>query len=482
MKNYADNWAKHFDVHTTLLLHLASPKITPHVTKWIEDRDAQAFVMAIAHLMIIVVVATMLYKLCKYLPLALYVGLFLTSHTQCTVYLILIGYWIFSKFWFRQVTNSEPVKQGSGVPDIYYRPYDMVKPMEKKEREVFTKCLPLVEMVILFAVGAAILAYGDKSIFPFLSVLIVIIIARCIPSVGGNSTAGVITILMVLCFSIMMVGPHMYAQWSEVLGWDEPPSERGPIIREDLTAQGWMMWETVTNSLFNTIGLALNYAKLGDVMRCFLGIFCLAFLMIDEWFGPGAGLMAMIRVRVRNAENHQFGIAGIFKSLNWLGLLVELGFCFVSSNYTKLAVGIIAIIAAGFMWYLIGAWIWKGRGMAATQVEARTDTMIILGDGPTGFRRMFCIAIAVANLSAYFMVNGAANGFGLLVLLMIPACNSERALALYIGFVTANMTLITMGATSRKPINERLTEAAQPAADPTFGANSGGMSGEPPPI
>lgn len=462
-----------------MTLYSIMPRIFPTLDMYLTDQDQILFLMAMLQFLLIVTIATLLYKMCKYFPLALYTYLFITAKGYGTVYAILALYWLLTKIWYRGAIEEKPPQRTEKT----YEPYDykyigqqisnLTKPMEKKEREVFLQCIPLIEMTILFAAGAAIVVSGNKSCFPLLAVIVVVIVARSIPSVGGNSTAGVITMMMVFVFSIMMVGPHIYVQWAEALGWEkEPPMEKTMVVTEDIATQGWMIWDTITDSLFQRIGLALNYAKLSDVFRCFLGLFALAYLLVDEWFGPGEGIMSMVRVRLKDVNNKQYGLVGMFKSLNWLGLVAELGFCFVTGNYTKLLVGTLAIFVAGGVWAFFGKHIWRGRGMVATQVEARTDTMMVFGDGPTGARTFICRGVAVMTLVAYFLNNGPANGFGLLMIMLIPALKSERMLALFIGFVTANMTMVTMGLLGKKPINSTLSESAQPAADPTYGANS----------
>nr|BCG55378.1 hypothetical protein 2 [Carajing virus] len=429
------------------------------------------FILAGLQFAVLLVVATFLYQINKHLPLLAYVFLYVTASGPAYVYLVLAGYWILSKIWFRKVV--EPPDHVKLQADPYYCVRESIRPMEKKERDVFLTALPFVEMILFIALAIAIVVSGNKSCFPLLAVIIVVIIARSVPSVGGNSTAGIICLMMVILFSVMMVGPHIYAQWAEVMEWEEPKIKIPvTVMTEDIATQSWLMWDVVTSSIFEKIGLALNYTKFGDVTRCFLGLFVLAFLLFDEWIGPGIGIMAMVQVRLKNLENRQWCWLGVFKSLNWIGLLAELGFCFISGNYTKLLIGCLAAPAALAVWWFTGRFVWVGRGMVSTQIEARTDTLMVFGDGPTVYRLMVCRFIACAILVAFYAQNGAANGFGLLVICLLLSLSSERVLTLFIGFLTMNMTILTMGLTTKKPISVNLTENAQPAADPTYGANS----------
>lgn len=392
------------------------------------------------------------------------------------IHILVMAFWLLGKMIYR-LFAGKPKDIGLEIASPHY----LTRPIEVKERIPFKEIQSTVELFILLAVGIGLVYIQNTSLYPLLAAIVFIAFLRAVPTAGGHSTMGVISLVLLMVFTLGLLGPVMVTQWKLVLGISEvpPPTSPTPVIMTDVPSQIWVIWETLTTQIFSGIGLGLNLLTFTGFARSALGYVFLFYSTLDALFGPGALLAGMIfMTRTRDTAMQRLTVANLTSSHLMVTLVLVIWTCGTGGIMQVLSC-LIGFILASLIWYLCGAQPWLCHGIFARMIEARTDVQITRFDNPSGYRVALARFVGLILLVLYMLEGGFTGMATILLLLAIPVMKSEKLTCLYVGLLSSSLFMCTLALWQPSPLSDGITSGTVTAADPTFvasGRNSDGVN------
>lgn len=392
------------------------------------------------------------------------------------IHIMIMMVWLLGKMIYR-IFSRDRKETGIEMANPHY----LMRPIDVKERIHFKEYQSTVELFILLAVGIGLVYIQNTSLYPLLAAIVFIAFLRAVPTAGGHSTMGVISLVLLMVFTLGLLGPVMVTQWKLVLGITDvvkqvPPE---PVIMTDVQSQIWVIWESLTSKIFYGIGLGLNLLTFTGFIRSALGYVFLFYSTLDALFGPGALLSGMIYMtRTRDTTMQRLTVANLTSSHLMVTLVLVIWTC-ATGGIMQVLSCFMGFITAALIWYLCGAQPWLCHGIFARMIEARTDVQITRFDNPSGYRIALARFIGLILLVLYMLEGGFTGMATILLLLALPVMRSEKLTCLYVGLLSSSLFMCTLALWQTSPLSDGITTGTVTAADPTFvasGRNSDGVS------
>lgn len=299
------------------------------------------------------------------------------------------------------------------------------------------------------------------------SLFLIMMLSQSIPGAGGNSTSGVLSLIVIAVLSLV-VCPPVFSQLLVLLkDMNAPPAVLSPpnVVSGAVHASAAMLDSRVD---FSSI-LFLDPNSFLDMARLLLGNVVIWWVLIDDWLGPGKSLDAITALKTKGDMKVK-GMASLAGGSNWVTLIANTVF----SIYTGRVLGAMIILTAGVVtygcWKAIGEPTWIGRGQGACVIEGRPGLSMAFGDGPIELRVFvcrFCLLVAI-TLFCFRHFNNV--GFGIL-LLTVACFFVEKWMAWALALVSGNWSLAAMAFLSN-PFTGSLLHGMRDAYQPVLGANA----------
>lgn len=331
--------------------------------------------------------------------------------------------------------------------------------------------LLLITIAILYALS------GDTirvHITPFLPVVLVIVCSTTIPGVGGNSSIGIIYLLIIVLLSYVAVPDpfHMFLRnIRDITASPDPP------------AHGNTLYTTISQAFSPSgttfYGLGINYGEITSTLRFLFGRFFGAMMVIDDLLGPREQINSASNANRRNPSPLSVrGLAPILKE-SWIipvGLQVAFDL-FIGDLIAVIITTLCLFIAWSIYDKFLGA-LWQTRGEWSTLTNLRSDTQANPGSGPAE-GRVFILAVVTSICVLLFSyklgVNAVIGGFILIAVLV----QSERLLLLGFSIVTFNLCSLCFVLKYDHPVTGPITKTSVAAFTPGLGENSSDGPGMP---
>lgn len=473
-KHFNVTYGQYFDPYTkNLMLDLTLHKTQDLARGWKMQNRVFAAVVAMMLMWLIIywllaclhwsfpiLSATFIVICCKYPP----------------VHILVLAIWLLGKVVCRICRPKVGTTSSDMVNPGYY-----ARPIEVKERFQFREIQSTVELFIMLSAGIWLIYTGNQSLYPLLGVVVFIAFVRAVPTAGGHSTMGVISLGLLMLFTMSLLGPVIIVQWKGALGITDvkPSGSNLPVTTTDVPTQIWQIWESMTTRIFSGLGMGLNLLALTGFMRSAMGFVFLAYSTLDAICGPGKVLSGMVHmIRTRDTTMPNIRVADLASAHLFIYLVQVVWTCGMGGTLQVLSC-IIGSVLAGVIWYACGAQPWLCQGIFACMTAARTDVQITRFDNPSGYR------VAMARLSGLvlivlYIVEGGFTGLATILLLaFVVVMRGEKMMCLYVGVLSCNLCMIALAFCQKEPLTGDIKTNAVTAADPTYiasGRNSGNPS------
>lgn len=373
---------------------------------------------------------------------------------------LLLGFWVISRLWIIAATKE-------ATPKGLVTPWKDI--LAEKRGHLVWGWLDPVLLNILFVLAMSyftqLYAVSQAGI---VSVATLILLAKTVPGVGGNSTMGIIALGIALIIAVI-VSPPVFAILLEFLKDKAKTSPVTHTIGVLGSTRTILDGATTSDTVMNAIQLdPYNYL---DVIRVMIGSIVLFWMIMDDWRGPGE-LLKMFTQMHSKKDMILNSAASIDTGILWVVALSQIVWDIISHNTLGLALRIISFVIAYVLWNRYGGPIWAGRAQAAGVINGRPGCEISVGDGPRGRRRLV-VGVALAVGIVCFMWSHFTNvGLGISMLLMM-CLGTEKFTGIALGIVTFNAGILGVSLMSKRPFSGSLDSSMRDAYVPGVGANNG---------
>nr|QTJ63676.1 VP3 [Trichopteran jingmen-related virus] len=291
--------------------------------------------------------------------------------------------------------------------------------------------------------------------------IVIIILAKAVPGVGGNSSLGTAMIVFVALLAYVTV-PDVWRillkTTKEVL--EAPPSS--PTIKEPVLQYA----ETITWNL--TTWLSVGYApdNLWDIIRMIASLTPQLWVAIDDLVGPGVAITKATELKTRNDKATQKGgWAAIYSGTWWMTIAAQLFMAWYAGNMYTLMIIVLSTISTWTIWNLIGRKEWIGRGQGVTMTDVRAGYRMIFGQGPEGLR---ILILRICTMIAWVcLVIRNRNSFTAIMCVGLAyTTHSEKNTAIMLGIATKDPIWLMIGIWNKKPVTQSLLDNAVDAYTP----------------
>lgn len=406
------------------------------------------------------------------LPLVFYIAVWYTSkNSGHGMYFVgLVVYWLFN-----YIRNTNKAIENEKVEAISYRsPYITHAYQGHTEREKIFGVRGSVLLFVIYILGASLLPPQiSQTLFHMLPLVFILIVSDVIPGVGGNSTTGIISIILMILFSVMLTPTVANLFISNLkLIYAVPPVDQATSepVKE--------LYEVVTQYTFKPIGLAININSLTSLIRGTAGYAWLIWIALDDFLGPTYMQQTASALTTKAKEVPPL-LAGVFTSPAVYALIFDIAGSLAMGWYLAIILFIMASAITVPAWYVFGTKVWSGRGASATTTNVNPWTSLVPGDGPLGVRKL--ITFVVLLLSVGLGTLNVIGSWGVVVTILtgIIIHPFEQLTVIVLGIFTSNLNILIYGFKEQIPISVGIMKTSIAAY--TVGSNSGTEKAPPPP-
>lgn len=410
----------------------------------VKDRELQpsthGTIIVIMQLLLLVLVAYILGLVWHPLALLLYVGLYM--QTEGIVFLAFAMYWIMNK-----------------IVKIFTMPSERTFNQEMSasyQKSTYTGPCLEAYIAIIVLLSVSYLVHGSQYA-PVLQstwiIVVVIIMAKLVPGVGGNSTIGSV----MLFFSVLIAFITVPDIWRLLLQTTksvlEPPIGPRPSNMAGPTAE---YVKTISWQPLRVLSLGFSYDNFWDLLRLCAGFAPQIWLIFDDLIGPGVSIAKATEVKTKNPnlKTHD-GWAAIYTGTWWMTVLMQFFMSWYTNNVFNVMMMTITTFVVWFIWDWIGRREWKGRGQVVTMTDVKAGTGMVFGQGPAGLR---ILILRIASITAWLcVVVRNVNSFTAIgVVAAIVTIADERLTTVMLGVGTLDPVWMYQAWSSKYPVTQSL--------------------------
>lgn len=399
-------------------------------------------------------------KICHFLVPVGLVALKLYSPYQGLLIVPVLALWVFYRLMYMFTKEKKP----KDAMDIYA---DIFRPIPQAERDGFR--LRGAHMDLIWFAGLMWFVtskYASDGLVMVAPIMVFYFLTRLMPGVGGNSTSGILTMVLLLIVSITFLPQSLKATIATFQDITRVAAQETMMAggKEVNPATIALTWWGALEWVGLQLGLGLNGSSVLDVMRMLVGELPLLWLIIDDWIGPGKAIQQTSVIRAKNKAEFLSGMAGIYASCNWAWALVYVVVCIVTGSTLRLLSFLFMVCLTYHLWKLWGEPDWQSRGQAATMTDGRTGFLYVFGDGPGG-KRQLILYICLTMSSVLLVLRRFNNMTCLYSMIALLTLRKERYAMTMLGILTLNVGLIGQAWQHKKPMTHSLEESAVDAAN-----------------
>lgn len=328
-------------------------------------------------------------------------------------------------------------------------------------------------MSLFILIGlSAVIALSPPNISSIMSsslaLAFILISSTFIPGVGGNSTAGVASLVIIALISLLSL-PNLLTTVTNFLEASTKPQPSAPAsISYSNMFYDWMTHRNPNDSLSFGIGLH----SIPDVSRYMLGFVFTWVMFFDEFLGPGNLISGAADGLQTKAHKERMKHTAGFYNSPWVWTVVgNAAYQWVSSGIVGLCIASTAIIPGYLVHKYFASLVWNSRGQASTLTALRDNMLITFGSGIEGMRRF------LANLTNVLAIMALSSRLSLniivfLFILQWLFSKNEKWLIIFQSALTYNLGTLVLGLANRSPLTQSIQETTINAYSPTMGSNA----------
>lgn len=324
-----------------------------------------------------------------------------------------------------------------------------------------------IDLILLLALTWASHEYPSLHSLKGAQVIFtVIFLARRIPGAGGNSTVGLVTMAMIGILALMVVPEVFDTMLGILVRRLNPPSKpvhmhpcAGPQAVLQNVRLPWDFYLGIRDDSFT------------DLIRVALGYFIMAWMIFDDWKGPGVATAAFVEIRKKGLTSLTQASGGLYTANWWILLTMDVALSIYTASVQRLLTCVIAISLAYVVWSAFGAQIWVGRGQGANVTDGRRGYGMIFGQGPIGYR-IFIARIALALSVLCVLFGNRSNLMVTTAILGMIGIMNERYMTVAFSLLTLNWAYLVEAWRSPYPLTQQLRHSNEDVGQ-EIGENSG---------
>nr|QPZ88375.1 hypothetical protein [Wuhan aphid virus 1] len=349
---------------------------------------------------------------------------------------------------------------------LYHYPFRQVKTVPTASLKV-SESLFYIDLVILLALTWASHEYPTLHSLKGAQVIFtVIFLARRIPGAGGNSTAGIMTMVVIGLLALMVV-PEVFDTMLSILIRRINPPQRPVHMHPCAGPQAVLQNARMPWDFY----LGIRDDSFTDLIRVALGYFVMAWMIFDDWKGPGVATAAFVEIRKKGIATLAQASGGLYTANWWILLTMDIALSVYTASVQRLLTCVISICIAYVMWSTFGAQVWVGRGQGANVTDGRRGYGMIFGQGPIGYR-IFVARIALALAVLCVLFGSRSNLMVTTAILGLIGMMNERFMTITFSLLTLNWAYLVEAWRSPHPLTQQLRHSNEDVGQ-EIGENSG---------
>ncbi|UTH76865.1 VP3 [Inopus flavus jingmenvirus 1] len=328
--------------------------------------------------------------------------------------------------------------------------------------------ISLSTIIALFAVVSLSSPDVAARLSSCIPIVIVIIAGTQIPGVSGNSTAGIVGIIVLIMFGILSLPQFTNLLFTYLESKLAPSTHQASTVHVGHVLHDWLISPSVTDVL----QLGINLNNFPDLLRYLLGYTFTWYLVFDELLGPAEMISGAADGSQRKTACEKTSFTAGFYNSSWIftgfGNVV---FLMVTSGVSGLAMCITAVAPGYYMYRYFGRLVWNGRGQAASLTSLRDGFMFTFGTGVTGARKLMVGLITSICIVLLSQRHGVQVTVALIVLQALVA-KSERYSVMLMGILSYNAGMLMNSFMTPSPLSGTIEATSINAYSPTVGGNA----------
>ncbi|ALL52903.1 hypothetical protein [Wuhan aphid virus 1] len=445
---------RHFKRHAYRLLDRWSyiwgrDIINPYlVDQGYDGREVTPYMVIALYSGTLLFLAYLLAKIWFMLPMILYAALILVDTEVGWIAQALFGLFLTTKIIKKCFLKTpEDVKLHE---QLYHYPFRNTQSVPAASLKI-SESLFYIDMILLIALTWASHEYPSLHSLKGAQVIFtVVFLARRIPGAGGNSTVGLMTMAMIGLLALMMI-PEVFDTMLSILIRRINPPQRPVHMNPCAGPQAVLKDVRLPWDFY----LGIRDDSFTDLIRVALGYFVMAWMIFDDWKGPGVATAAFVEIRKKGLTTLAQASGGLYTANWWILLTMDVALSVYTASVQRLLTCVISIGIAYVMWKTFGAQVWVGRGQGANVTDGRRGYGMIFGQGPIG-HRIFVARIALALSVLCVLFGSRSNLMVTTAILGIIGIMNERFMTITFSLLTLNWAYLVEAWRSPYPLTQQL--------------------------
>lgn len=366
------------------------------------DIYMEATVILVIYVLLVAFIGFLVAKITHLASLFFYVGL-MYYMDMATIPIVFIGAWIVFKIL--RIFSKKP--EDSYLAELHMNTYERTPTKTSYNLETFVMCAMMVGFHWLLTSSG----YFNNSA-PLWIVILIIMLAKVVPGVGGNSTLGIMMTFFIALLGLITL-PDVWRSLCLVTKNVFVPPMPVPLASSQ-AAYGFVADIKFTD--IKWITLFYTYDNPWDIIRRMITFIPIFWLVNDDYRGPGLAMRRAVETNARNPDSKiGSGRASIYSCGWWIAVIVDITILIVQKDWIGIFIMIGAATFTTFIWNIYGRSEWIGRGEGMTLTNVRPGWRVVFGQGPEGLRIFIIQICAVAALFCLAFNNGTNLAIGLAI-------------------------------------------------------------------
>lgn len=381
------------------------------------------------------------------LPPLLHVYVVLTNQDGRVIPMVMLVYWLVNKCIFVKTSKKE------------VDTWEHFRSYPEKKSAIGNIC-ESYSAVLVVLLGLALLQFQNQwvGVEGAYIILMVVLLCKVVPGVGGNSSLGLLSFLMAILLAVFTV-PGVISQVMRMF-----ESVAAPVVEAPKAPN--IMADMLKNANLNgSMVLKLGFAESPlDIIRKCAGMIPILWSVVDDLWGPGIAINTAADSKSKNESKERAG-AGIYTSMWTVATVLETILHIYYNDTFYMLSAVLSLFGVVLLWRSKGKCEWIGRGKGVTITDARAGYGMVFGEGPMGLRVFILRASAILVTACLFITHGG-NIATTVLLLGFMANSSEKWLAVWLGVTTLNLSLLVYALKNKHPLTSSLRKHTVDAYTP----------------
>lgn len=413
-----------------------------------DAREITPYMVIALYSALLLLVAYLIAKIWFMLPMILYAALILVDTEVGWIAQALFGLFLTTKMIRKIFLKTPEDKQLH--EQLYHYPFRNIQQVPAASLKI-SESLFYIDMILLIALTWASHEYPSLHSLKGAQVIFtVVFLARRIPGAGGNSTVGLMTMAMIGLLALMMI-PEVFDTMLSILIRRINPPQRPVHMNPCAGPQAVLKDVRLPWDFY----LGIRDDSFTDLIRVALGYFVMAWMIFDDWKGPGVATAAFVEIKKKGMTTLAQASGGLYTANWWILLTMDVALSVYTASVQRLLTCVISIGIAYVMWKTFGAQVWVGRGQGANVTDGRRGYGMIFGQGPIG-HRIFVARIALALSVLCVLFGSRSNLMVTTAILGIIGIMNERFMTITFSLLTLNWAYLVEAWRSPYPLTQQL--------------------------